>query len=70
MNKGVKIGKHTKDQIEEARRKWAKVAGSHDWHTDPFYIQAWVNEDGDVIDAVAFKGMTEDIILESDGDFD
>ena len=64
------MSKDTKKQIEESRDLWANVAKKHDWYTEPFYIQAWVNEDGDVIDAVAFKGMTEDIILESDGDFD
>ena len=62
--------KDTEDQIEKAREMWATLAKERGWYIDPFYIQAWVNEDGDVIDAVAFKGMTGDIILESDGDFD
>ena len=58
------------EQIEEARKKWAKVAKENGWYTDPFYIQVWV-EDGEVIDAVAHKGLTEDIIIKvSRGDAD
>ncbi len=55
----------TEEQIEKARGKWAKVAKEYGWYTDPFYIQVWI-QNGKVADAVAFKGMTKDIIIKDE----
>ena len=37
------ISKETKEQIERHRRLWVQVAEQHDWYTEPFYIQVWLD---------------------------
>lgn len=56
--------------IEQAREKWATVAKYNGWYTTPLYIQVWVDADGNVVDAVSFKGMTEDIIIRDEAEVD
>lgn len=50
--------------IEEHRKFWADVAKKNDWYTEPFYVQVWVDADGDITDSVAHRAMTEDIVIE------
>lgn len=59
------ISKGTKEQIERHRRFWAQVAEQHDWYTEPFYVQVWLDDKGDVTDSVSHVGMTSDIIIPS-----
>ncbi len=47
------ISKETKEQIERHRRFWVQVAEQHDWYTEPFYIQVWLDDKGDVADSVS-----------------
>ena len=59
------ISKETKEQIERHRRFWVQVAEQHDWYTEPFYIQVWLDDKDDVADSVSHIGMTSDIIIPS-----
>ncbi|OGL23562.1 hypothetical protein A2791_01835 [Candidatus Saccharibacteria bacterium RIFCSPHIGHO2_01_FULL_46_30] len=59
------ISKETKEQIERHRRFWVQVAEQYDWYTEPFYIQVWLDDKGDVADSVSHIGMTSDIIIPS-----
>lgn len=52
--------------IEEHRTVWAELAKKRGWYTEPFYVQIWVDEYGEVIDSVSYKGMTEDSIVVDD----
>ena len=64
------LDQETREQIEHNRKLWAAIAKDHAWYTEPFYIQVWINEYGNVSDSVAFRGMTGDIILPSDDEED
>ncbi|MHA2431540.1 MAG: hypothetical protein ACXACC_11005 [Promethearchaeota archaeon] len=55
-----------KKQLAEHKRTWSKVAKDNNWYKKPFYIQVWADKDGNIIDSVAFKGMTEDIVILQD----
>ena len=48
--------------IEDARLFWAKIAKENGWYQEPFYVQVWLNEKGEVEDSVSSRGMTRDII--------
>ena len=55
----------TSQQIEHTRRLWAAIAKDHGWYKEPFYVQVWVNEYGNITDSVACRGMTQDIVVAS-----
>lgn len=52
-----------KTDIEKARKTWAKVAKKYKWLTDPFYIQIWVNKQGEITDSVSFRGIKKDLVV-------
>ena len=62
------LNQETREQIEHNRELWAAIAKDHGWYTEPFYVQVWVNEYGNISDSVAFRGMTGDIVLPADDD--
>lgn len=55
-----------KKTIEKARRFWTGVAKANGWYTRPFFVQVWLQKDGQAFNSVSFKGMTGDIILVKD----
>ena len=59
----IVISKETKEQIERHRKFWVQVAEQHDWYTEPFYTQVWLDEKGNVADSVSYIGMTSDIVI-------
>lgn len=60
------IEKPTEKQLktlEEAREFWSKIAKQAGWFKEPFKVQLWVHENGDMDDCVSFQGLDQDIIL-------
>ena len=51
------------ETLEEAREFWSKIAKQHGWYKEPFYVQAWIRENGELDDCVSFQGLNQDIIL-------
>ncbi|MCA9333288.1 hypothetical protein KDA00_05455 [Candidatus Saccharibacteria bacterium] len=51
-------------QIEEHRKWWAEVAKENGWYTQPFFIQVWVDAEGEVEDSVSYKGLDQDWVLD------
>ena len=51
------------ETLEEARGFWSKIAKKHDWYKEPFYVQAWIHNDGSLDDCVSFQGLNQDIML-------
>jgi len=49
--------------IEDHRAHWALIAKEHGWHTEPFYIQVFQNEAGEIWDSVSSRGMSQDYIV-------
>ena len=50
-------------EIEKHRAFWADVAKKNNWYTEPFYVQVWVDKNGDISDSVSCIGLTEDIVI-------
>ena len=50
-------------QIEEHRKWWAEVAKENGWYTQPFFIQVWLDKDGEIEDSVSYKDMKRDYII-------
>jgi len=55
--------KVSQTEIEKHREFWADVAKKNNWHTEPFYIQVWIDENGDISDSVSYISLTEDIVI-------
>jgi protoheme ferro-lyase len=56
--------KVSQSEIEKHRAFWAKIAKANSWYTEPFYVQVWVNENGNITDSVSHIGLSEDIVIE------
>jgi hypothetical protein len=52
--------------IEEHRKIWANVAKEHGWYKEPFFIQVWVNPDGEITDSVSHPFMEHDYVVENE----
>ena len=58
-----KLPRGAKKTIAKARKFWASVAKSNGWYVRPFFVQVWLQKNGQALNSVSFKGMTGDIIL-------
>ena len=57
--------------VEDHRAIWAEIAKKHGWYVEPFYIQTFQNEAGEIWDSVSSRGMTRDyIVIEEEFDED
>ena len=52
--------------IEQCRQFWAKIAKENGWYKEPFFVQVWVDANGDIIDSVSRLGLDRDYILDED----
>ena len=53
--------------IEEHRAIWAEIAKKNGWYTEPFHVQVFQNETGEIWDSVSYQGMTQDYIYTGEG---
>ena len=49
--------------IEQCRQFWAKIAKENGWYKEPFFVQVWLDSDGNVADSVSHQGLTRDYVL-------
>ena len=56
--------KVSQTEIEKCREFWADIAKVNGWYIEPFHVQVWVDENGNVTDSVSHIGLTEDIVIE------
>jgi hypothetical protein len=56
MNEELQAG------IESAREMWAGVARANGWYSEPFYVQVWINKRGEIVDSVATRALTSDVV--------
>jgi hypothetical protein len=49
--------------IEQCRQFWAKIAKDNGWYKEPFFVQVWLDSDGNVTDSVSHQGLTQDHVL-------
>ena len=50
--------------INEHREFWAKIAKQNGWYVEPFFVQVWIDESGNVTDSVSFIGLDRNIVVE------
>jgi hypothetical protein len=55
----ITVSEAARQKIEDSRESWAEIAKKFDWYFEPFYIQVWIDEFGEVVDTVGHKGMKE-----------
>jgi hypothetical protein len=48
--------------IELKRELWAGIAKANGWYSEPFFVQVWVDRQGEIVDSVSFAGLDRDII--------
>jgi hypothetical protein len=58
-----------RNSVEFHRQLWAKIAKKWDWYYEPFYVQTFQNEAGEIWDSVASRGMTQDHVWVGEEDF-
>ena len=58
-----KIMSDLQTEIEKHRALWAYIAKKNKWYFEPFYVQVWVDDDGEIRDSVSYTGLAEDIIV-------
>lgn len=54
------------EKMDDAREDWAKIAKANGWYTEPFFVQGFFNKNNEMMDSVSFRGMTADIVVETD----
>ena len=52
--------------IEQCRQFWANIAKENGWYKEPFFVQVWVDANGDIIDSVSHRDLPRDYILNED----
>ncbi len=50
------------NSIEQKRELWAEIAKANGWHSEPFFVQVWIDKEGQIVDSVSFAGLDRDII--------
>lgn len=60
--------KISKENFEYHRKGWSEVAKKNGWYYEPFYIQVWVNRQGNIVNSVAIRGLSKDYVLREDDD--
>ncbi len=67
----ITVSEATRQKIEHSRESWAEIAKKFGWYFEPFYIQVWIDEFGEVVDTVGHKGMQDsrgDILISDELD--
>ena len=49
--------------IEKHRAFWAKLAKEHNWYIEPFFVIAWIDNTGNIVDSVSYTGLDRDMIV-------
>ena len=51
------------ESIESHKAFWTALAKQNGWYAEPFGVQFWMDDEGQVVDSVSWRGLTEDIII-------
>lgn len=57
----IAVSETARQKIEDSRERWAEIAKKFDWYFEPFYVQVWIDESGEVVDTVGHKGMADSL---------
>lgn len=51
------------NNIEFHRGYWAAIAKQNNWYKEPFYVQIWINDKGEITDSVSTKDLDRDYVV-------
>lgn len=49
-------------KVEDKRSLWEKIAKENGWYQNPFYVQVWFDDNGNITDSVSHGDLKGDII--------
>lgn len=55
----ITVSEAAREKIESSRERWVEIAKKFDWYFEPFYMQVWIDEFGEVVDTASHKGMED-----------
>jgi len=55
--------------FKQHKARWMEVAKQNGWYAKPFFIQVWVDHDGNVTDSVAMRDMTSHLAFDDASDY-
>jgi hypothetical protein len=58
----IAVNESLQVEIDTHREYWAEIAHSNGWYTDPFFVHVWVNDNGEIVDSVSYRGLNRDIV--------
>ncbi len=58
----------SKEKIEYHRKGWGEIAKKNGWYKEPFFVQVWVNNRGDITNSVSVVGLDKDFVLHENDD--
>ena len=58
----------SKKEFDHHKTTWSAVAQNNNWYIEPFYIQVWVDSDGEIVDSVSVRGLEKDYVIDAETD--
>lgn len=58
----------SKKEFDHHKTTWGAVAKNNLWYTEPFFIQVWVNTQGEIVDSVSVRGLDKDYVFDQNTD--
>ena len=58
----------SKKEFDHQKTTWSAVAKNNNWYVEPFYIQVWVDSDGEIVDSVSVRGLYMDYVIDAETD--
>lgn len=58
----------SKRDLDHHKTTWSAVAQNNLWYTEPFFIQVWVNNRGEIVDSVSVRGLDKDYVFDQNTD--
>jgi hypothetical protein len=66
MEKAIETDRNS---VEFHRQLWSEIAKENGWYNEPFYVQTFQNEAGEIWDSFGCRHMTQDRVYLGE-DFD
>ena len=55
----------SKKEFDKNKKFWSGIAQKNNWYYEPFFIQVWVNKNGEVVNSVSVIGLDKDYVLDA-----
>lgn len=55
-------------EFDHHKKIWSAVAKNNNWYKEPFHIQVWVNNQGEILNSVSVRDLEKDYVLDVNTD--